>query len=158
MRGSFVGLTARHTRAHLTRAVMEGVGFSLKDALAEMENLGLKPKDIRLIGQGSKGAVWSYIIANILDRPLMVPEQVDAAYGTALITAMGIGALDQSPEALDPVIAMRTKIDPDPNVSSTYAALFEIYRHADQALQSVDLQLGEFELAQKTSLKQEQPA
>jgi xylulokinase len=159
MRGSFVGLTARHTRAHLTRAVMEGVGFSLKDALVEMEDLGLKAKDIRLIGQGSKGSVWSYIIANILNRPLMVPEQVDAAYGIALITAMGVGALEQSPKALDPVITMRTRIDPDPFVSSSYATLFDIYRQADQALRSVDLRLGDFEKAQlETSLKQEQPA
>jgi xylulokinase len=158
MRGSFVGLTARHTRAHLTRAVMEGVGFSLKDALAEMEDLGLKPKDIRLIGQGSKGSVWSHIITNILNRPLMVPEQVDAAYGTALITAMGIGALEQSPKALDPMITMRKKIDPDPLVSSIYATMFDIYRQADEALQSVDLRLGDFERAQATLLKQEQPA
>ncbi len=159
MRASFVGLTARHTRAHLTRAVMEGVGFSLKDALAEMEDLGLKPKDIRLIGQGSKGSVWSYIIANILNRPLMVPEQVDAAYGTALITAMGIGEIEQSPKALDTLISMRQTIEPDPVVSSSYAELFDIYRQADEALRAVDLHLGDFEKAQsETLLKQEQLA
>jgi len=156
MRGSFVGLTARHTRDHLTRAVMEGVGFSIRDALAEMEDLGLKPTDIRLIGQGSKGSVWSYIIANILNRPLMVPEQVDAAYGTALITAMGIGALERRPEALDTVISMRQTIDPDPLVSSTYDRMFELYRQADEALRTVDLRLGEFEMAQEALRKQEQ--
>jgi xylulokinase len=156
MRGSFVGLTARHTRDHLTRAVMEGVGFSLKDALAEMEDLGLKPKDIRLIGQGSKGSVWSDIIANMINRPLMVPEQVDAAYGIALITAMGIGALDRSPEALEPVIAMRRRIEPDPLVSSTYEMMFELYRQADEALRSVDIRLSEFERAQEALVKKEQ--
>jgi xylulokinase len=159
MRASFVGLTARHSRGHLSRAVMEGVGFSLKDALVEMENLGLKPKNIRLIGQGSKSSIWSYIIANILNRPLMVPEQVDAAYGTALITAMGIGAIEQSPNALGPVIAMRNKIDPDPIVSSIYTELFDIYRQADQALHSVDLRLDNFEKAHSGILsRQEQPA
>jgi xylulokinase len=145
MRGSFVGLTARHTRAHLTRAVMEGVGFSLKDALAEMEDLGLKPKDIRLIGQGSKGAVWSYIIANILNRPLMVPEQVDAAYGTALITAMGIGAIEQSTNTLDSLIKMRTMIQPDPEICSSYSTLFEMYRDVDEVLRSIDVRLHNFE-------------
>ena len=123
------------------------------------KNLGLKPKDIRLIGQGSKSSIWSYIIANILNRPLMVPEQVDAAYGTALITAMGIGAIEQSPEALDPVIAMRKKIDPDPLVSSTYAACSISIRQADEALRAVDLRLGEFEKNySETLLKQEKPA
>jgi xylulokinase len=158
MRGSFVGLTARHNRTHLTRAVLEGVGYSIRDALAEMENFGLKPKDIRLIGQGSKGSVWSEIIANILNRPLMVPEQVDAAYGTALITAMGIGAFECSPQALDPLISMRQRITPDPSISSTYDKMFKLYRQADQALRPIDLSLSMFERGQQAMSKQEQQA
>jgi hypothetical protein len=53
---------------------------------------------------------------------------------------------------------MRRRIDPDPLVSSTYATLFDIYRQADQALRLVDLRLGDFEMAQATALKREQPA
>ena len=85
----------------------------------------------------------------------MVPEQVDAAYGTALITAMGIGALERSPEALDSVISMRRRIEPNPIVSSSYETMFKLYRQADEALRSVDRQLGEFERAQKSMLMKE---
>ena len=145
MRGDFIGLTARHTRSHLTRAVLEGVAFSLKDALAEMEGLGLRAEDIRLIGQGSKSPLWSHIVANVLDRPLRVPEQPDAAYGIALITAMGVGAIERTPEALDAVIAMRHLIEPDPEVSGTYATLFDVYRDADVALRSINARLHDFE-------------
>jgi xylulokinase len=145
MRGSFVGLTARHTRGHLARAVLEGVAFSLKDALSEMEGLGLQARDVRLIGQGSKSRLWSEIVANVLDRPLSVPEQPDAAYGTALIAAMGVGAIERTPEAIESVINMRWSIEPDPDLSGAYAKLFDTYRDVDAALCSINARLHEFE-------------
>jgi xylulokinase len=145
MRGDFVGLTARHTRAHLTRAVLEGVAFSLKDALAEMEGLGLESKDIRLIGQGSKSVLWSHIVANVLNRPLRVPEQPDAVYGAALITAMGINAIERTSEALESVIAIQQIIEPNPEVAHIYATLFSVYRDADTALRPIAARLHEFE-------------
>jgi xylulokinase len=148
MRGSFIGLTVRHTRPHLTRAVLEGVAFALKDALAEMEGLGLKAEDICLIGQGSKGALWAAIVANVLDRPLRIPEEPDAAYGIALITAMGVGAIERTPEALDSIIAIRHLLEPNPEISRAYAALFDIYREIDVALQGIDVRLHDFEQQQ----------
>ena len=149
MRGDFIGLTARHTRAHLTRAVLEGVAFSLKDALAEMERLGLKAEDIRLIGQGSKSTLWGQIVANVLNRPLRVPEQPDAAYGAALITAMGVNAIERTPKALESVIAIRQLIEPNPEMSRAYATLFDIYRDADTALRPISARLHDFEHQQE---------
>jgi len=148
MRASFIGLTARHNRSHLTRAVLEGVAFALKDALAEMEGLGLQAENICLIGQGSKSVLWAAIVANVLDRPLRIPEEPDAAYGIALMTAMGVGAIERTPEALDTVIAMRQFIEPDPKASRAYATLFDIYRDADAALGSIDARLHDFERRQ----------
>lgn len=148
MRASYIGLTARHTRAHLTRAVLEGVAFALKDALTQMEALGLEAEDICLIGQGSKSPLWAAIVANVLDRPLRIPKEPDAAYGMALMTAMGVGAIERTPEALDTVIAMREFIEPDAETSRSYATLFDIYRDADAALHSIDARLHEFERQQ----------
>ncbi|MGQ9494025.1 MAG: xylulokinase [Anaerolineae bacterium] len=145
LRGAFVGLTAQHTRAHLTRAVLEGVAFSLKDALSEMEELDVKAEDIRLIGQGAKSPLWSHIMANVLNRPLRLPEQPDAAYGAALITAMGINALERTPEAVESVVTIRQFIEPELEASLAYAALFDIYREADAALGSVSDRLHRFE-------------
>ena len=144
MRAHFVGLTARHTRAHLTRAVLEGVAFALKEALAEMEGLGLKAGQIRLIGQGSRSRLWGAIVTNVFNRPLHVPEQPDAAYGIALITAMGLDIVERTPEALEAIIALRWSIEPDPEMSHAYATLFDIYRHADAALRCIDIRLHDF--------------
>ena len=153
LRGDFIGLTAHHTRAHLTRAVLEGVAFSLKDALTEMERVGPQAEDIRLIGQGSKDALWGRIVSNVLDRPLRVPQQPDAAYGTALITAMGIGAIERAPEALEPLIAIRQLIEPDPAMSRAYATLFDVYRDADSVLRSIAVRLHDFEHEQARMLQ-----
>ncbi|MCC6804730.1 MAG: hypothetical protein IT319_17740 [Anaerolineae bacterium] len=148
MRGDFLGLTVRHTRGHLIRAVLEGVAFALKDALAEMENLGLKAEDIRLIGQGSKSILWSRVVADVLNRPLTIPDQPDAAYGAALITAMGTGMMEATPQALEAVIGIRRRVQPDPESTEAYATLFDIYCDADSALRTISARLHDFEHTQ----------
>ncbi|HIQ05743.1 MAG TPA: hypothetical protein EYH31_08635, partial [Anaerolineae bacterium] len=137
LRGDFIGLTIRHTRAHLTRAVLEGVAFGLKDALGEMERLGLKAEDIRLIGQGSRSPLWCHIVADVLNRPLRIPEEPDAVYGAALITAMGLNLIGKTHQALEAVISMRRIISPDPRKTALYATLFSVYRDVDVALRVI---------------------
>jgi len=154
MRGDFIGLTARHTRAHLTRAVLEGVAFALKDALAEMESLGMNAQDIRLIGQGSKSALWARIVCDALNRPLRIPEQPDAVYGGALITAMGVGLIERTPATLDRTIAMRHTLEPELDAANACAQLFEIYRETDVALRSVSMRLHTFEHQQANLMAQ----
>jgi xylulokinase len=149
LRASFVGLTMRHTRGHLTRAVLEGVAFGLKDALQSLEQAGVRAESIRLIGQGATSPLWAQIVTNVLDRPLSIPEQSDAAYGSALITAMGINLLPISIEALDAVIRVNAHVQPDCESTKAYAALFEIYRDADQALKSISERLQDFDHGQK---------
>jgi xylulokinase len=148
MRGDMIGLTVQHTRAHLTRAVLEGVAFALRDALTQMEDIGLKAEDIRLIGQGSRSKLWSCIIANVLNRPLRLPLQPDAAYGAALIAAIGVNLIDGTPEALERVIHIQKVIEPDPEIACLYDQLFDIYRATDLVLRSATSQLYEFEQRQ----------
>ena len=137
MRGNLIGLTARHTRHHITRAVLEGVALSLKDALAELEGLGADVKEIRLIGQGAKSKLWAQIVTDIINRPIYVPEQVDAVYGTALITAMGVNAIERSAKALDSIISIRDSLIPREENTPTYDTLYKIYQDADKALFSI---------------------
>ena len=150
MRGDFIGLTASHTRAHMTRAVLEGVALALRDALSEMEGQGLAAEEIRLIGQGSKSLFWGQIVANTLNRPLRVPEQPDAVYGAALITGMGVERIGKTPEALESIIAIHREISPDPVAAEAYDRLFEIYREADTALRPVSAHLHAFEHNQES--------
>lgn len=148
MRGDFVGLTVRHTRAHLTRAVLEGVAFALRDALAAMEAGGLVAEEIRLIGQGAVSDLWAQIVANALNRPLAIPAEPDASFGAALITAMGVGLLPRSAAAVASVVRYRTRLQPQPERAAAYDKLFAIYRDADAALQKIGGRLGEFEQEQ----------
>jgi xylulokinase len=145
LRGDFLGLTVRHGRAHITRAVLEGVAFALRDALTELESLGLAAHDIRLIGQGANSDLWAAIVCNVINRPLMIPQNTDAAFGAALITAMGAGMLPLEPTAVEGAVQMRMRIEPDPALVATYDALFEIYREADAALHLVSARLHDFE-------------
>ncbi len=129
LRGGFIGLTARHDRGHLTRAVLEGVAFSIRDALGELEEGGCCIEDFRLIGQGSVSALWAQIMADVLQRPLAVPANVDAAYGGALAGAMAVGLMERSAEAAEAIVdAGTSRYEPDTHRSRIYDELFALYR------------------------------
>jgi xylulokinase len=145
MRADFIGLTIRHTRGHLTRAVLEGVAFALRDAFEELESLGLAARDIRLIGQGSKSALWVQIMADVLNRSLAIPEQLDAVYGAALVTAIGVNLIPNNATTLESIIRFRRTVLPNPETADRYSALFDIYRSTDRALSSATARLNEFE-------------
>jgi xylulokinase len=148
LRADFLGLTMRHGRGHLIRAVLEGVAFGLKDAITSMEDNGLVAEEIRLIGQGANSSLWSSIVANVLDRRLAVPAEPDASFGAGLITGMGVNLVDRSAAAVEHLITYRTQVVPEPELAGAYAGLFDIYRDADRALQDISARLTAFEHAQ----------
>ncbi len=148
MRANFIGLTVRHSRAHLIRAVLEGVAFALKDALTAMEEAGLRAEDIRLIGRGARSGLWRQIVADVLDRPLRVPHQIDACYGAALVTAMGVNAIRRTPDDLESLVPIEAAVEPRPEIADAYARLFAIYRDADSALRPISVRLHAFEHGQ----------
>ena len=93
-RGSFVGLTLRHSRAHLTRAVLEGVAFSMKDCFGLLKGAGLgSVAEVRIAGGGAKSALWRKIVASVLGLPMLTVNSTEgAAYGAALLGGVGAGA------------------------------------------------------------------
>jgi xylulokinase len=92
-RGAFIGLTVRHGKAHLTRAVLEGVAFGLKDSFTLIQNAGLGViKQVRASGGGTKSALWQQIIADVLGIELVTVNTTEgAAYGVALLAGVGAG-------------------------------------------------------------------
>ncbi len=98
-RGAFVGLTLRHTRAHLVRAVLEGVAFGLKDSLDLMRSAGLAaPREIRVTGGGAKSALWRQILADVFGAEIATVGSAEgAALGAAMLAAMGSGAVVGAP-------------------------------------------------------------
>jgi xylulokinase len=92
-RGAFVGLTVRHTRGHLTRAVLEGVAYGLRDALDLVAAGGVAPSGaIRASGGGMRSAKWRQIVTDVLETPLAtIDTHEGAAYGAAVLAAVGAG-------------------------------------------------------------------
>jgi xylulokinase len=100
-RGAFIGLTLRHGRGHMTRAVLEGVAFGLKDSFTLIRNAGLgEITQVRASGGGTNGALWRQILASVLEAELVTVNTTEgAAYGAALLAGVGAGAWSDVPSA-----------------------------------------------------------
>lgn len=113
-RAAFVGLTASHTRAHLTRAVMEGVAFSLRDSFEIFKETGAEILSIRLGGGGAKSAVWRQIQADVYGRTVEVLEADEgAAFGAAILAGVGAGAWKTVDEACESTIRVDETVEPN---------------------------------------------
>jgi xylulokinase len=107
-RGAWVGLTIRHQRAHMTRAVLEGVAFGLKDSFELIRAAGLGSIDqVRISGGGAKSQLWKQILADTLGVELVTVNTTEgAAFGAALLAGVGAGLYSSVPEACQQMISL----------------------------------------------------
>lgn len=126
LRGSFFGITARHSRNHFARAILEGVGYSIRDAAEEFPFAVNAP--LKIIGGGSKGQLWVQIMANILNSEMEVPQNRDSSFGTCLVVATSLGWYGSLKEATENSQKIVYKATPNQNVVSIYTEMFEVYR------------------------------
>ena len=135
-RGAFVGLTVRHRRAHLTRSVLEGVAFSMRDCFALLAGAGLGAVgQVRVAGGGAKSALWRKIVASVLGVELVTVNSTEgAAFGAALLAGVGAGAWPSVPAACTATIAVTGCDAPDPEAGRVYADLYPQYRSLYPAL------------------------
>ena len=145
LRGSFLGVGINHQREHFTRAVMEGVAFAIRDALKSVLEMGLEVSEVRLIGGGSTSMLWAQIITDNLHREVLVPEGTDAAFGAALLAGVASGLFEGTPESLDSLIEIRTRLVPDSQHTMKYDELFSIYQHSAIALKDISHRLQAFQ-------------
>jgi xylulokinase len=136
-RGAFVGLTVRHTQPHMTRAVLEGVAFGLRDSFELMKSAGLAEiRQVRVSGGGSKSALWRQILADVLDVELVTVNTTEgAAYGAALLAATGAGVFPDVESACAATIRLTGTTSPGP-ASSAYQESYPVYRDLYPALKS----------------------
>jgi xylulokinase len=134
-RGAFVGLTVRHTRAHVTRALLEGVAFGLRDSFELMKAAGLADiAQVRITGGGARSSLWRQILADVLDTELVTVNTTEgAAYGAALLAATGVGAFADVPSACAAVIQATGSTTPGP-ASAAYRERYPLYRDLYPAL------------------------
>jgi xylulokinase len=136
-RGAFVGLTVRHSLAHLTRSVLEGVSFGLRDSFELMKSSGLKnATQVRVTGGGARSPLWRQILADILQAEVVTVNTAEgAAYGAALLAATGAGAFQNVQSACDATIQITGSVKPGKDVAE-YERLYPLYRGLYPALTS----------------------
>jgi xylulokinase len=143
-RGAFVGLTLRHGRGHLTRSVLEGVAFSLADCFALLGQSGLGTiGEVRVAGGGARSRLWRAILASVLGVELVTVNSTEgAAYGAALLAAVGTGAHPSVEAACEAAIAVTDRVAPDPAWARAYAEAYPRYRELYPALKPTTDRLG----------------
>ena len=129
-RGAWIGLTLRHGRGHLTRALLEGVAFGLKDGFGLIQSAGLgRVRQVRISGGGAKGVFWRQIISSVLESELVTVNTTEgAAYGAALLAGVGAGEWEDVPSACAAVIRTTGQTQSDPAQVEAYRKAYPIYQ------------------------------
>lgn len=129
-RGAFVGLTVRHSAAHMTRAVLEGVAFGLRDSLELVLGAGLGAVDqVRASGGGIKSPIWRQILADVMGVELVTVNTTEgAAYGSALLAGVGSGVWSSVAEACDATIQVTSTTTPQPAGVAAYQKVYPLYQ------------------------------
>ncbi len=136
-RGVFFGLHLGHTRAHLVRAVMEGVCFALRDSLELMRPFADDDVQIRAIGGGARSALWRQMQADVFGAPVAgMGEGGRPAYGAAALAAVGAGIFGAITEAIDAWVATEPVSDPAPARVRAYDELYQEWRELYPSLEA----------------------
>ncbi|WP_180539639.1 xylulokinase [Nevskia soli] len=139
-RGGWMGLTARHQRADLIRALVEGVCYSQRDCLDIIEELGVGVESVRASGGGAKSPFWRQVLADILGKKTVTLEtQEGSAYGAALLAMAGTGAFASVPEACRAVVREVSSIQPERENIEVYRAGHRTYQALYPALRAAGL-------------------
>lgn len=137
-RGAFAGLSLRHDRGALVRAVLEGVAFGLRDSLELLRALGVEPAVGRALGGGARSELWLRIVASVLRLPLeRVAVEEGAAYGAALLGGVAAGVFPDVGAAVAGCVRVRDRIEPEPAWVEAYEEGYARYRALYPALRSV---------------------
>lgn len=145
-RGAFVGLTLRTGRAQMARAVMEGVAFGMRDNLELLRGQGVNPAEAVVGGGAANSPVWRQLMTDIMGIPLYtVNTHEGAAFGAAILAAVGVGTFTDVPTACRQLIRKESVTEPDAAGVAEYARLYEAYRKLYPALKEIYAALASFE-------------
>jgi xylulokinase len=137
-RGALVGLTATHRRAHVIRAILEGVAFSLRDTLTIFSELKLPVESIRLGGGGARGALWQQIQADVYGMTVdLVEAEEGPAYGAALLAGVGAGVWTSVEEACDKSVRVATRVQAEKSRVALMNERYEAFRKLYPSLRGV---------------------
>jgi xylulokinase len=128
-KGGWIGLTVRHGKPHLIRAVLEGATFAMRDSLELIREMGVELTQIRLSGGGARNSLWRQIQADIYGHDVVTINAAEGpAFGVALLAQVGIGGFASVPEACDATIKVVDTTRVEPHARTFYDRAYSIYR------------------------------
>ena len=137
-RGALVGITAQHTRAHVIRAILEGVAFSLRDTFALFAALDVPVKSIRLGGGGARSPLWRQIQADIYGMPVdLIEADEGGAYGAGLLAGVGVGVWKSVDDACKTAVHVAKRLEPIAKNADLMARRYLEFRKIYPALRTI---------------------
>jgi len=128
-RGVFFGLSAKHTKKDMIRAVMEGVVYSLRDCLEILKEMNIEVKEVRASGGGGKSKLWRQMQADVFGNEIVTINSSEGpALGVALLAGVGTGVYGSVEEACDAVIKQKDRLKPDMTLHSKYTEYYNVYK------------------------------
>jgi xylulokinase len=137
LKASFTGISSSHSKGHFTRAVLEGVAFSLRDCMATLEEQNLMMKRRRIIGGGAKSLLWRQIIADVLGMDMEKAVVDDSSFGSAMLAGTGLGWFSTFQEAAAQCVKTDSFVEADIEKHKLYSEQFVKYKKVHDALAPV---------------------
>jgi xylulokinase len=127
-KGVLYGITLRHTKAHVARAIMEAIACIVRRNIEVVEELGIRVSEIRGLGGGSRSAVWNQIKADLTGRPFLTMANEEAAcLGAAIVAGVGVGMFKSLPDACARMVQVKGRCEPNPAFRAAYDEHFTKY-------------------------------
>jgi xylulokinase len=137
-RAALIGLTASHSRAHVVRAILEGVAFSLQDTFTIFREMKLPVESVRVGGGGARSDLWRQIQADVYGREVeRVEAEEGAAYGAAILAGVGARMWPSVDEACAAIVRVRDSVRPDPANAKVMAESYSRYCRVYPALKAI---------------------
>ena len=134
----FVGVRAMHTKAHFTRAVLEGVAMSMLDCMKTLEDINISHlSSAAIIGGGGKSPLWRQMISDALNITLVEMKYADSSFGSAMLAGVAAGTFDSLQGAVKACNEVVSKTTPSIENNEKYKCVFEKYKAVQKALESV---------------------
>ena len=135
LRGSFTGVSAGHTKAHFSRAVLEGVALSLLDCKKVLEQIGIPHDDHAvIIGGGSYSPLWRQITADVLGITLKQTENSDSSFGAAMLAGVATGLFDSFESVVRNCTGVISTTTPNSDNTRIYTEIFRTYKKIHDVL------------------------
>jgi xylulokinase len=150
-RGCFIGLTMKHGRAEMARAVVEAVGFAIRDVIEVMGESGLAIEELRVTGGQARSPAWNQLRADVTGRRILVPEVLDAELlGDGIVGQYALGRHPSLEAAAESLVRIRRVHEPRADLQAGYAEQFGLYRRCYQGLKEVFASLSRLKFKEET--------